>query len=272
MRHLAQEVLLARGAVEVVVAVAVADVVQRVLALELLVAGLDVDRGVGLAGGRRRVVVVVAPVDVDVDAVDVVDRALEAAEVHVDHVVDREVLAGRVLEQALDRHDRLARAADLVGRVDLAGAGARDLDLQVARERHDGDPLGVGVDAGEQDRVRARLDLELAVAVALVGAEDQEGARVAGLGAADLGDRDRLAALVLAGERRHHVVDLEQHRGGDRGRRQRDRQDAGDQRANEHAATGAGNAVAASHASPPSRAASAKLSGTLRAKSTSARR
>jgi hypothetical protein len=46
MRDLAQEVLLARGAEEVVVAVAVADVVERVLAHELLVAGLHVDRRV----------------------------------------------------------------------------------------------------------------------------------------------------------------------------------------------------------------------------------
>jgi len=80
---LAQEVLLARGAEEVVVAVAVADVVERVGAHELLVARLHVDRRVVLARRRRRVVVVVAPVDVDVDAADVVDRALEAVEVDV---------------------------------------------------------------------------------------------------------------------------------------------------------------------------------------------
>ena len=181
VRDLAQEVLLARGAEEVVVAVAVAHVVERVLALELLVAGLDVDRGVALAGRGGRVVVVVAPVDVDVDAADVVDRAPEAAEVDVDDVVDREVRAGRVPEQLLDRRDRLARPAVGVGGVDLVGPVAGDRDLQVARERHHRDPLLVRVHAREQDRVRARLDAELVVAVAGVGAEDQERPRRAGL-------------------------------------------------------------------------------------------
>ena len=44
--RLAEEGLLARGADEVGVEVAVADVVERALAAELLVAGRDVDRGV----------------------------------------------------------------------------------------------------------------------------------------------------------------------------------------------------------------------------------
>ena len=52
--HLAQEVLLARGADEVVVAMAVADVGERVGAAELLVARVDVDHRVaaGAAPGR----------------------------------------------------------------------------------------------------------------------------------------------------------------------------------------------------------------------------
>ena len=251
---LAQEVLLARGAEEVVVAVAVADVVERVLALDLLVARLHVDRRVGLARGGGRVVVVVAAVDVDVDPADVVDRALEAAEVDVDDVVDREVLARGVLEQALDRVERLARPADLVGGVDLARPRARDLDLQVARDRHHRDPLGVGVDAHEQDRVRARLDLELAVAVALVGAEDQERARVTGLGARDLRDVDRGAgpratnssttsSISSSTAEATAVADSEIVR------------IAGDQRADEHAATRVRNPVAL-HARPPSTRAS----------------
>jgi hypothetical protein len=114
--------------------VAVADVVERVLALEPLVAGLHVDRGVGLARPGRGVVVVVAAVHVDVNAADVVDRAPEAPEVHVDHVVDRELLARRLLEQALDRGHGLARAADLVGRVDLVRARAGDPHPQIARQ------------------------------------------------------------------------------------------------------------------------------------------
>ena len=273
---LAQEVLLARGAEEVAVAVAVADVVERVLALELLIARLDVDRRELLARTRRRVVVVVAAVDVDVDASDVVDRAPEAAEVDVDDVVDREVLARRVQEEPLDRGDGLARPADLVGGVDLVGAGSRDLHLQVARHRHHGDPLRVRVDAGEQDRVRARLELAPLVPVALVGAEDQERARAAGLRAADLGDLDRGASLLRPDERLDDVVDLQQHRRGDRGGRERDRQRAGEQGAQQHAAPRARRALGRAHARPPctlrSSGLSGKRSGTLVAKPTSARR
>ena len=63
--HLAQEVLLARRPHEVVVAVAVADVGQRVGAAQLLVAGIDVDHRVA---GRAALVVEVVAVDVRVDA------------------------------------------------------------------------------------------------------------------------------------------------------------------------------------------------------------
>ena len=55
---LAEERLLARGADEVRVEVAVADVVERPLAAELLVAGRDVDRGVRAAAADGRAVVV----------------------------------------------------------------------------------------------------------------------------------------------------------------------------------------------------------------------
>ena len=84
--RLPEEVLLARGAHDVGVGVAVADVVERVLAAQLLVAGVDVDRRVLVV--RVRVVVEVAAVDVGVDAADRVHRLAEAAEVDVDHVVD----------------------------------------------------------------------------------------------------------------------------------------------------------------------------------------
>ena len=84
LARLAQEVLLARRAHEVVVEVAEADVLERVVAAQPLVAGLDVDlRGPRL--GRD----VVAAVDVDVDAADRVDGVGEAGEVDVDDVVDR---------------------------------------------------------------------------------------------------------------------------------------------------------------------------------------
>ena len=85
--RLAQEVVLAGGAHEVVVAVAVAHVVERVAAAQALVAGLDVDRRV-VGGGRAGVAVEVVAVDVGVDAAEPVHERAEAGEVDVDHVVD----------------------------------------------------------------------------------------------------------------------------------------------------------------------------------------
>ena len=154
---LAQEVLLAGRAHDVGVLVAEAHVLERLAPAHALVAGLDVD--VGVLGG----VVEVAPVDVHVDAADRVDRAPEAAEVHVDHVVDR---------QAGDRLDGLERElgpAELVGGVDLVRAVAGDLDLEVARQRQDRRGLLVRVEAHEHDRVRARAARALGVVAAAAG-------------------------------------------------------------------------------------------------------
>ena len=75
--ELPQELLLARGADDVGVLVPVADVVERILAADLLVARLQVDRRV--VGLVSRVVVEVAPVDVDVGAAELVDGLAEAA-------------------------------------------------------------------------------------------------------------------------------------------------------------------------------------------------
>ena len=255
--HLAQEVLLARGADEVVVAVAVADVGQRVGAAELLVARVDVDHRV--AAGAALVVEVVA-VDVGVDAADVVDRAPEAAEVDRDHVVDRERLAVD-LEQVLDRADRAALAGGLVRGVDLdLVADARDVDEQVARDRHHRDDLLVRVEPDEDHRVRARLVAGLAVAVADVGAEDHQRLRLAGVGAVDLGDLDRRPPL--GAQDVEHVVDLQQHGRGDRARGREADQHAGEQRAQHEPAADArrrGLVVVrhdrvrrVAHASPPS--------------------
>ena len=85
---LADEVLLARGPHEVGVLVAEPHVGERVVVAQLLVARLQVDLGVGLAAAG--VVVEVAAVDVGVDAADPVDGVAEAAEVHVDHVIERD--------------------------------------------------------------------------------------------------------------------------------------------------------------------------------------
>jgi hypothetical protein len=173
--------------------VAVADVVERVLALELLVARVHVDRRVVLAA---RVVVEVVAVDVDVDPADVVDDLAEAAEVDLDDVVDLERLAGPG-EQLLDGLDGQPRPTQLVGRVDAVAPVAGDGDLEVTRDRHHRGRLLVRVEPDEDDRVRAGLDPQLLVAEALVGAEDHHRLRLAGLSAVDLGDVDRRAALLL---------------------------------------------------------------------------
>ena len=117
---LAQHVLLPCGAHEVVVLLAEARIVERLPPAELLIAGLDVDRGEG------DVVVEVPAIDVDEDAVDRVDDVLEAAEVDVDHVVDLDA------EQLLDRLERQPWAALVVGAVDLVAADALDEHAQIA--------------------------------------------------------------------------------------------------------------------------------------------
>src|ERR1051326_4556246 len=82
-----QEELLARDAEEVGVEVAIANVGERVVAVEPLVAGPEVDRRVA---ARTGVVVEVAVVDVDPHAAELIDELQEAVEVDGDEVVDRE--------------------------------------------------------------------------------------------------------------------------------------------------------------------------------------
>ncbi len=97
--HLAQKDLLAHDAREVaVLVVAKAHPVERLRAVQALVAGVDVDRRV--AGHRG--VVVVAAIDHQVGSAEPVDDLLEAVEVDVDEVVDGHA------EQLLD--DLAARA------------------------------------------------------------------------------------------------------------------------------------------------------------------
>ena len=74
------ELLLAREPVVVVVGVAEADERERVGAAQPLVAGLQVDVG-EVGRGAAVVVVVVAAVDVEPDAAELVDDLAEAAEV-----------------------------------------------------------------------------------------------------------------------------------------------------------------------------------------------
>ena len=167
--ELAHEGLLARRADEVGVEMPVADVLQRLRAVELLVARLQVDRGV-VAGAV--VGVVVAPVDVDVDAVEDVHRLAEEVE------VDRHVVVDLDAEHLAHGLDRERRAAVGVGVVDLAHAHPGDVDVEVARQREQREDLRLRVDPDQHERVRVAA--RAARAVALVVAEHERDGRLRG--------------------------------------------------------------------------------------------
>jgi hypothetical protein len=227
--RVAQEVLLPRGAHDVVVQVAEADVVERPLPAELLVPGLDVDLGVLPRRRQPDVGVEVAAVDVGVDAADEVHDAPEAPERDADGVVDLEDLvrhaAGPPAQQVPDRLQRQREPTQRVRAVDLLGALPRDLGDEVARDRHDGRRLLVGIEPHEHHRVRARVALP--GAEALVGSDEEDRLRLAGLGR-----REDLLRDVHGVARRHEVVrdvlDLQQRRRRDRPRRQAADQHTGD--------------------------------------------
>ena len=130
-----EEQLLAAVAVDVGIEVPEPDVGERVRAVELLIARVEVDRR--CAGVRRDEV---AAVDVEVDAVDAMDDLREGVEVEGDQVVDRYV------RQVRDRVQRGARASvgaaigprgvDPVVRGDGVSL-AVDRDVEVAREREE---------------------------------------------------------------------------------------------------------------------------------------
>jgi hypothetical protein len=110
---------------------AVANVGERVETAKRLVAGLEIDLRVVVDRGQSHgVLVVVALVDVDIDATDCVHRSGEPGEIDVDEVVD---LDSRP-EQLLNGAQGQLRAADRIGGVELVGAVSRDIDLEVARE------------------------------------------------------------------------------------------------------------------------------------------
>jgi hypothetical protein len=171
-----EEQLLAREPVEVGVRVPETDVVERLLAVELLVAGLQVDLCVA---ARTADGVEVAVVDVDVDAVQLVDDQLEPVEVDSDDVVDGNV------REVCDRVERSLLAADRPRLVDAAvrtrhvGAVAIDRHLEVARERHERQRVVRRVAADEHDRVGARLLAQRRIgALAGVVADDQRRRRL----------------------------------------------------------------------------------------------
>ena len=89
----AHELLLAGDAVQVVVRVAEAHEVERLLAAQQLIPGLEVDVRVVVVA-RAGVPVVVAAVDVHPDAAELVDDLFEAVEVDRDEVVDRATRSG----------------------------------------------------------------------------------------------------------------------------------------------------------------------------------
>ena len=189
----AQEVLLARDAHEVRIAVAVAHVAERVVVTELLIARLQVDFRVVFAAFA--VDVQVAVVDVHVHAAERVDDLDEAREVDVDDPVDHEAREDFFLDRFRGEFHRAfdaaqlravgVRGVDLFLRVVLAFA-AFDVDQQVARNRHHRGLALVGVEAHEQDRVAVRRVGAVQRVLGLgapVGAEHEVGLRAAGVSA-----------------------------------------------------------------------------------------
>ena len=236
----AQEALLAGGAHDVVVEMAEADVGERVVAAQRLVAGAQVDlrpvRGLRQAG----VGVVVAAVDVDVHAAQVVDGLDEAAERGRHGVVDAERLALGA-EQRLQRARGEVEPAEAVGVVDLRQPVAGDLDREVARDREHGGRVRLGVEPQEHQRVRPRV--LAALAVALVGADEQDRLRLAGLGLGDRARRHRrLGAEVV--EVVLDLLELEQA-GGSHGAAA---EHGDDQRAQQHAQEQPASAPVSFHA------------------------
>ena len=145
----ADEGLLARVAVEVAVGVPEPDERERLVAVQLLVAGLQVDRRV------EAVVVVVAAVDVHPDPAELVDDLGEAAEVDRDQVVDRHP------GELADGVERPARAAVGVRRVDLRRRTVERPGQMISAWRSRGNEsseivLFFGFARIEHDRVRAR--------------------------------------------------------------------------------------------------------------------
>jgi hypothetical protein len=148
----ADELLLARVSVQVVVGVAEADEVECLLTAQELVAGLQVDIRVVVVGGPS-VLVVVTAVDVHPDTAELVDDFLEAVEVDGDQIVDRQ--PGEVTH----RQQRSLDVAASIGRVDPVDAARRgtavDWHLEVAREREHRDRLVDRICTHEHHRVRA---------------------------------------------------------------------------------------------------------------------
>ena len=137
--------------------------------------------------------------EVHLHPVDHVDELLEAGEVDLDVVVDRDA------QVALDRVDELAGSAALDGAVEALGAPARQRHPQVAWQREQRCPLGAGVEPQDHHRVRAQpADVPPPGAGGVVrrqvgGAVDADEQEVAGLVAAASGPRAPTRAAPEAG-------------------------------------------------------------------------
>ena len=206
----ADEELLAGVPVEVAVRMPEPDEVERLVPVQPLVAGLQVDRRVPV---RAAACVEVAAVDVHPHPAELVDDLGEAAEVDRDQVVDG--YAGELAHGL----ERAARATGRVGGVDLRGVGrlarADDLGPEVARERQQRDRLVLGVRAHEHERVRARGRVLRLVRPPVV-ADHERRRRLAG-------DREveplrrHLDVDGLRSDRRHRLVEVEVRASGDAG-------------------------------------------------------
>ena len=235
VRHLilerAHELLLAREAVEVGVGVAEAHEVERLLARQPLIARLQVDVGVVVVV-RAGVLVVVAPVDVHPDTVQLVDHLLEAVEVDGDQVVDRQ--RGEVL----DRQHGALRPAARVGRVDAVGGdhvadgvrlgrAAVDRHVEVAREGEERDGLRLRVGADEHQGVRQRRPVRLDAGAMVVADHERDRGVVS--------DRDVQAprrpndVRCVRTNARDGLVEVEVGAAGDREHERRDREQRPDQ-------------------------------------------
>ena len=190
---------------------AVADEIERLVAVQLLVAREEIDDGIA---GRPADVVEVAPVDVEPDPAEGVHQLVEAAEVDGDQIVHRQP------RQLADGFQRALGPALGVGAVDPRAegrtAGTDDVDVEVPGQREHRDRLGLRVGADEHDRVGAGLGAPR-LALAAVVADDERRRRLAGQRDVEALRRD-LHVRRVRDDRRHALVEPEVRASRDRAR------------------------------------------------------
>ena len=200
--RLEDQVALVLGPGEVAVRelVPVACVRERLVAVELLHAGLEVGAGERVLHAVR---------DVHGEPAHVVDHADEAVEVGVDHVRDLDA------DRGADRVGLEARAAERVRGVDLVGAVAGDRQRGVARQVEHRRLVQRRVHADEVDRVPAGDGL---AGPAVVADHEEEHRLVRGgrvVGVRGLGDREPTGG-GCAGDRNAREPQRDERRQGQR--------------------------------------------------------